>query len=198
MIVLNKKIVLLIGLFTIIVFMTFVFNFLAGQKKQIQKAALTPRETPVILSPEPAAVRQELVIPKNIVSAPTLPPAEGAGVNPESAMVKSSQDEIQKLFAALPYEKNLPLSTGIEANIVIAPPDLEASPWVLTIQIFNIDYLTDKTDPQYNLMRQSFREAAAHVFTWIRENGADPEKIIVSWGDKAYIQDIAKEWLKSP
>jgi len=46
-------------------------------------------------------------------------------------------------------------------------------------------------------MKQSFKEAANDVFTWMQSKGADPRKMFIVWGDRKFIQDSAEMWLRS-
>lgn len=103
---------------------------------------------------------------------------------------------LQAIGHNLPYTKDFQLSTDLTVSVVIPAKDLQYNPWSLTVQIFGIDYEVPAGDPEYQRMKTSFLEAANLVFEWIRSNGADPQKIIVSWGDKAFIQDQAEEWLQ--
>lgn len=184
----------------------FILNLLTTGRKKIplvNKLMPPPAETnfthkknvATFLSPVP---QSKIVIPMDIGLAPTYQPGKGEGIDINSKIVTDSISEIAKLESKLPYETDLKLSTRRTVSIIIPSRDLEPQPWILTVQIFGIDYISSKADKDYSLMKNSFREAAAHVFFWIKENGVEPEKIIVSWGDKAYIQDIAKDWLKSP
>jgi len=45
-------------------------------------------------------------------------------------------------------------------------------------------------------MKKSFQLAVASINKWIKEKGVDPQKIMIIWGDKEYIQNKSQEWLE--
>lgn len=129
---------------------------------------------------------------------PTLTPDKGQGIDLKSSVIQNSLKEIKKLSPGrLPYIKKLSLSTGQSVEVVIPPRNLEAYPWILTVQIFGLNYQTVAGEADYETMEKSFHEAARYVFNWMRDNGAEPTKILINWGDKAYIQETADQWLQS-
>ncbi|HRN70305.1 MAG TPA: hypothetical protein PLS49_03900 [Candidatus Woesebacteria bacterium] len=44
-------------------------------------------------------------------------------------------------------------------------------------------------------MQTSFLESAQQVFYWLKEQNIDTEKIIIQWGDRAFIQERSEAWL---
>lgn len=133
-----------------------------------------------------------------LIPIPTLAPEKGQGIDVSSSAVKNSLKEIRKLSPVrLPYIQKLALSTGQSVEVVIPPRNLEAYPWILTIQIFGLNYQTIAGEDDYEIMEKSFHEAARYVFDWMRDNGAEPTKILINWGDQAYIQETAEQWLRS-
>lgn len=138
------------------------------------------------------------MLPLTVNLIPTLKPEQGQGINMNSKQIQQATFEIKKITPDIPYEKNITLSTGLSVSILIPPKELLDNPWTLSVQIFNIDYQVPPQDKEYEKMKKSFREAAYIVLDWIRSKGCDPNKMVISWGDKAYIQRTAEEWLKSP
>ncbi len=155
-------------------------------------------EVPQVINTEPtrSAPDPDKIIPPVIKDAPSLPPEQGGGIDENSSLVQSSIVEIQKLNPHLPYTFNFISSTGVEVSILIPKQELQINRWTLTAQAFGINYNTSPDQPDYESMRKSFNEAAYLVFDWVKENNADPEKIIFVWGDKKFIQDQAIKWLR--
>lgn len=127
---------------------------------------------------------------------PTLSEAEGGGIDIESKVASDSAAEILKLQTFLPYLRTFRLTTGLEIDVLINEQALQDNPWSLSIELYGIDYQTPTSDKNYTLMKNSFREAAAGVFSFIESNGINPKKIIFTWGDREFIQSRAEEWLK--
>ena len=63
------------------------------------------------------------------------------------------------------------------------------------MQIFGIDYQSPENTTDYAIAKSTFLEAANKVFAWMESKGADPNKIIISWGDRQFIQERAEKWL---
>jgi hypothetical protein len=133
--------------------------------------------------------------PLNIKNAPTVAPDTGGGTDINSPIVKNSISEIETLNNALPFERSFTTSQGIEVTILIPRQSLQTNSWTLKTQIFGINYNTSPEQEDYEAMRRSFIEAANVVFSWVKQNNADPGKIIYVWGDKKFIQDQAENWL---
>jgi hypothetical protein len=132
---------------------------------------------------------------KTIETVPTLPPAKGAGVDVQSAPVQNSKVEIEKLQKALPFIKKINVN-GEELTIRIPEASLQDYTWSLIVYIPELDFQVPTTAPHYASTKESFKAAAAEVYTWIRDHGVDPEKIIIIWGDDEFSQKRAKEWLQ--
>lgn len=158
--------------------------------------SFTSNPSPSQPNPTPAAptifINQK---PLNIKNAPTLPPTQGGGTDINSPVVQSSISEIEKLNAALPFERDFTTSAGVAVSIVIPRQTLQTNSWTLKAQIFGINYNTSPEQEDYEVMSRSFVEAANVVFSWIKQNNVDPERIIFVWGDRKYIQDQAEKWL---
>ncbi|MBP7832792.1 MAG: hypothetical protein KA035_03415 [Candidatus Levybacteria bacterium] len=150
-----------------------------------------PNITPFILSssPIPDAPESTLLLPTN-------PPSEGGGVNTSAPTVQTSTSEIRKVYPLLPYTQQLTLSTGLTVDVFVSDTNMNSRPWVLPISIEGIDYNASEGTPEYTQSRASFREAALKTLEWLKQQGVDTSKIFVSWGDRAYIQDKAEEWLQ--
>ncbi|HLC94457.1 MAG TPA: hypothetical protein VJH96_02730 [Patescibacteria group bacterium] len=135
------------------------------------------------------------IVPLMIDAVPTFSPGVGEGIDIYSKPVRISQKEIEKLVEYLPYEEEFTSSLGVPVTIVIPSSDL-GPPYILTVQIFGIDYGVVPSDPEYEEMRKSFKEGAERAFIWIKEKGASPSKIIMNWGHKAFVQQTAEQWLR--
>lgn len=173
-------------LFLIILVGIIVLSFVLPPSEPSPNVSLTPTQYPETTRLQPA----------NINRLPTYPPEKGQGVDTSASIVKQSEEEITKLHQFLPYKRDYRLSTGIDVSIVIPPKDLQNNPWTLTVQIFNINYDTQPAQEDYEIMKQSFREAASDVFTWIRSHGVNPNIIFISWGDMPHAQEKATQWLE--
>src|SRR3990167_5571536 len=182
----RKKIMILISIsFAVLFGLIILFNSLQkASQPQIQPPTPTtvnyPRPTRVEL-PRTSPPPKTLPIPQSIRNAPTYPPEIGQGIDIESELVQSSTSEVEKLYPYLPYLVDYQLSTGIIASIVIPAKDLQENPWSLTVQIFGIDYQVPADSQDYQLMKDSFREAANVVFEWMNSYGVDPQKLIIRW-----------------
>lgn len=196
----KNTIILIIISFVVLFGLIILFNLL--QKKS--QPQIRPTQT-IISYPTPTSVpllrttpvKQKLPLPQSIRNAPTYAPNQGQGVNLESTLVQTSMTEIEKLAFYLPYLKEYKLSTNLTVSIVIPAKDLQDNPWTLSVQIFAIDYGVPEDSPDYQVMKTSFIEAANAVFEWMKSLGVDPQKIIIRWGDKAFIKERAEEWLAS-
>jgi hypothetical protein len=164
------------------------------QKNTQTETTIAP--SPTVLFPTTVQSIKKTYPYKTVQSAPTLLPTQGLGIDINSSIIQTSQNEIKKLVSNLPYKKTLTLE-GIDIYIVIPPPDLQENPWTLTVQIFGIDYATPQTDPTFTSQKNNFLQAVQDVNTWIQSNGVNPQNIIIKWGDKLFIQQRAEEWLSS-
>ncbi len=132
---------------------------------------------------------------KTVETVPTLQPTKGAGVDIESAPVKDSKEEIAKLNKALPFIKKITVN-GEQVTIRIPEASLQDYTWSLIVYLPDLDFQAPTETPNYISSKETFKAAAAEVYTWIRQQGVDPEKIIIVWGDDAFTQQRAKEWLE--
>lgn len=159
----------------------------------------TPQNSPLPTSAQPSrypivSIRPEYFPPKQ-ADLPYIPQERGGGIDVRSTAVRASTAEIRKLLPELPYQQTKTLTTGQEVEILIPAQNLQYNAWTLSVQIFNLDYQIPETDPDYNLVKASFIEAANLVFDWMVSQGADPDKMIIVWGDRAFIQERAELWL---
>lgn len=146
--------------------------------------------------PTPVQTNVHLAKPPSILSVPTVPYQQGGGVDKNSPLIQQSENEIKKLTPFLPYNKSFTLSTGIRVDIVIPQETLQQAPWTLTVNMEGIIYtVSPQNSTLYTKAEISFKEAASHVFDWIRSHGADPNKIIFVWGNSATDQAQAEQWL---
>ncbi len=142
------------------------------------------------------ALKITLVPPKNIKEVPTLPYSQGGGIDTSDPIVRESAKNIQQLQEALPYSKTLRTSNGLDIEILIPPPDLQENRWTFTANVYGIDYEVEDGSPEYVLMKTAFREGAAHIFNYVRQQGVEPEKLIFKWGGRVFIEERAEEWLQ--
>lgn len=164
-------------------------------------ASLSSSEQPQVSSVTPTPVPNR-TIPKNINppslhSIPTIAQDAGGGIDLESPTVVRSLAAINTLAPFMPFKKDLTLSTGLPVSILIPSLDLQSNPWTLTVLIEEIDYNVGPTEPNYTFMKSSFREAAAIVFAWMQEHGVNPNNVLIQWGDRAFVQESAENFLKN-
>ncbi len=193
----NKLIFYLIIIFSfILLFLVMLFNLLSKKPtSNISSISPTPLPRPTSIPPPIIRVPMISVIPPSTNNLPTYVPERGRGVDLEAPLIKNSTREIEKLYRFLPLNQEVRLSTGLTVSIVIPAQNLQSNPWTLTVQIFSIDYEVPQSDSSYPLMKNSFQEATRVVFNWIKNNNANLQNIIISWGDRKFIQDRAEEWL---
>ncbi|MBI5122436.1 hypothetical protein HZA75_01105 [Candidatus Roizmanbacteria bacterium] len=192
----NKLVFYLIIIFSfILLFLIMLFNLLSKKPTTTPLISPTFLPTPTSIPPPVTRIPVVSVIPPSTNNLPTYAPEKGRGVDLEAPLIKNSTREIQKLYRFLPLNQEVRLSTGLTVSIVIPAKDLQSNPWTLTVQIFGIDYEIPQSDSSYPLMKNSFQEATRVVFNWIKNNNANPQSIIISWGDKQFIQDRAEEWV---
>lgn len=147
--------------------------------------------------------KQSISTPKPVTSEsftdvdviPTLPPARGAGVDIESKVAQDSRQEIEKLYPALPFSKTITVG-GKEVAIRIPEAELQDYKWSLIVYLPDLDFQAPTELPNYSLAKERFLAAASEVNLWIQQQGADPKKIIIVWGDTQFSQERAREWLK--
>lgn len=188
----KSQLYILIG-FTLLIVLFTAIAVMQGENSGTQSPSPSPKASsrqPVFDKFTPLQTKPIL-----IDEVPFKPESEGGGVNIESVLVRESEAEITKILPSLPYQNSLVNSAGQSVSIFIPPPQYQTTPWVLDVEIYGIDYQVNETDSNYNVERDSFQNAASGVFEWIKSRGADPEKIIISWGDRAYIRDQTQKWL---
>lgn len=196
---LNKKtIYIIIGaagfflLFLVLAFMVLSRQAAAPQSGGIANVTPVPSLTPfreVTIIPS--------VVPKSALKVPTYAPSEGRGVDIESPTVQTSMAEIEKLLPQLPLEKPLPSVEGpFPVVLNISAPSVVYPEWILNVYFDGINFLEPENSPYYAQTRTAFKHAANETYLWIQQQGADPTKIIILWGDTDATQAIAEEWLK--
>jgi|GEM_PF-1323427 len=157
--------------------------------------SLNPTST---ISPTPNMVGfSDIPQALTIDQVPRLSEENGGGLDINSQEIQNSIAQVNKLKDHMPYHKIGTTSKGIEIEIFIPPADLQENEWTVTAHIFGIDYQTPEDSDDYQMMRVSFLEGAAEVMDFIKAQGGDPQQIIIKWGDRAFIQDRAHEWLNS-
>ncbi|HLD26387.1 MAG TPA: hypothetical protein VJB63_00295 [Patescibacteria group bacterium] len=119
----------------------------------------------------------------------------GYGPHINSPLIQNAIKEKKKLTFFLPFDKQMRLSSGEEVSIVVPSEKYQHNAWTLTVQIFGIEYERASDDPEYETEKRSFLEASRMVFDWMRSHGVDYKKLIINWGDKAFIQERAEQWL---
>lgn len=122
-------------------------------------------------------------------------PREGFAIRTNAPEVINSEREIAKLRSSLPFIRDLTGVNRRKISIVIPEAEYQDDPWKLTVQIFGPDYQISSTSSNYQIEKALFIQGANTVFSWIRENGADSNKIIIKWGDQAFIQQRAEQWI---
>ncbi len=158
---------------------------------------LSPVTQPNIPTPTLSPIRDiGEKLPEKVESIPVKPVEEGGGADLEDQAIQASITELEKIKEHLPYFSSHTLSTGLLIDISIPDNLLENTPWILTVYITGVDYRTTDDDPQYQLNRDSFIEAAGLVLNWLESKGADTSRIYISWGDRAYEREMAEQWLQ--
>jgi hypothetical protein len=186
----NKQRLLFYSLifFTIIVLIVCILLFLSfGQEKQSESNNPLPQQT---ISPSP-----NLVIIEKSIAIKDLP-KNGFAIDTSTPVVETSEKEIDKFRQNLPYIVDFKSSTGRVISIVVPSESYQDDLWKLTAQIFGPNYQVTTTDPAYSTEKLLFYEGVSNLFTWIKQQGADPKKIIIKWGDKAFIQERAELWVE--
>lgn len=193
----NKLVFYLIIIFSfLLLLLIMLFNLLSRKPtSNISSISPTPLPGPTSILPPIIRVSTIPVIPPSTNNLPTYAPEKGRGIDLEAPLIKNSTREIQKLYKFLPLNREVRLSTGLTVSIIIPAQNLQSNPWTLTVQIFGIDYEVPQSDSRYLLMRNSFQEATRVVFNWMKNNNANLQDIIISWGDRKFIQDRAEEWV---
>lgn len=171
----------------VILLLFIVFSYYSRRPALIPNPALiTP--TPVRLIP----IKLEK-IPPQTNAIPTISPYQ---VNVSAPKTQASIQEIEKLNTALPFRDSFVSSTNIPVQIYIPHINPDGTNWVLPVEITGINYQVMTGDSSYTSMKQSFQEAVKIVFDFLDKNNIDRSKVFVSWGDRAYIQDQAQNWLE--
>lgn len=189
----KSQIYLIIGFIALII----IFTAIAVMQGENNTVTQKPSPSPKVSSRQPVLDKFTPLQTKPILidEVPFKPESEGGGVNIESVLVRESEAEILKILPSLPYQNNSVNSAGQQISILIPPPQYQTTPWVLDVEIYGIDYQVSEADSDYNKERDSFLNSASSVFSWIKSMGADPEKIIINWGDRAYIREQTQKWL---
>ncbi len=185
----NKKI--LIALSLLLLFIIITYLILARSGKYNNSGNLSPTPISDSLS-SPILVKS-----KNLDDAPTLAPEQGGGLDTSSNVLKDSALNIEKIAPAIPYKKTFVSSVGIEVGILIPSVKYQENRWTLLVNISGIDFEVPPNTSDYSTMKIAFREGVADVFKFIKAQGANPEKIIIKWGGRLFIEERAAEWLNN-
>lgn len=189
----KTQLFLIIGLIALVFIVALVATFQGGGVQNLPPSA-SPKPTSIQrpLSDIPSISEYKPIL---INEVPTKPQSEGGGVNLESQLVQESQREIAKILPQLPYQNSFIGGSGKTVSILIPSSQFQTTPWVIDVQIYGVNYQLPESDPNYNNERSAFLNAAANIFEWVKAQGADPEKIIFNWGDRAYIREQTQKWL---
>src|SRR5581483_10278470 len=174
------------GVLVIVVFILSAILFLNTNSSPQTQGQPTPTLSQTNLVPTVSA----LIIPANAI--PHLPNSNA--VDTTSTLVQTSQIEIQRITPFLPYVNDFTSTVGEQVSIVIPETQFQADPWKLQVNMNDINFQVLPSEPTYTREQTSFLEASNKLFSWIRSNGADPEKIIFTWGDPAFMQQRAEQW----
>lgn len=186
----SQLIIIALGIFIAIALIFLMFFSLSpsNQNKQpVIKTTTTPNLLPTVTITTTHPINSDLL--------PTMPPSKGFGVDRQSPVIIGSQTEIAKLIPSLPYINKIKTSEGLDVNIYLKPEDYQKIPQILNTEISNIDFQVSPQNPNYNQIKNSFLEAANNIFSWVKSNGADPNKIIFIWADKKFDRERANQWL---
>ncbi|CAN5170849.1 hypothetical protein BH09PAT2_BH09PAT2_00310 [soil metagenome] len=182
-----KKILIVLSIALLVLILIY-YYYIAKKNTSTSspEISITPTKTPNTIN----------IVSKNLEDAPKLAPEKGGGLDISSNVLKESALNIEKIISKLPYNKNLTSNEGVNIEILIPNSKYQENRWTLLVNIFGIDYEVPAGTPEYVAMRNAFREGAADVFAFIKDSGADPEKIIIKWGDRSIVEDRAIEWVK--
>lgn len=176
----QKVLIILVLLLSLVVIISYLF---------------LPKDSKPVSTPSPTSLSNLRSQPIKMADVPYKPSDQGGGVDTGAQKVVDSKNEIKKLVNAFPYEQNFQTTSGKKVTILIPGADLQLNPWTLTVQIFGIDYQTSPEYEDYQSEKNAFVESANLVFGWMKSQGVNPDKIIISWGGKEFIQQRAEEWL---
>jgi hypothetical protein len=187
----NKQILIAILVTILLVILYSYFSFI---NRNPSSPPIIPVQKTITITTAP--IKGDLPKVLNINQVPTLRPDQGQGVDITSQIAQNSTGQINVIEKELTYEDTIKTSNGQEVTIVIPRKDLQANPWTLTVYTHGVNFNAPKNSKEYNTMKTAYLESVAHVFTWLRSKGVQPEQVIFQWGDKRYIQDRAEEWLR--
>jgi len=130
-----------------------------------------------------------------ITKLPRIPDEQGGGINTQSQIVKTSQENLKILAPKLPFSKQITTLDGIAIEIVMPVQEHVMNDWTLLVNIFGPDYQIPETDPQYDIMRRAFLTGAEEVFLFLEQNSIDPKNVIIQWGDRRITTVRSELWL---
>ncbi len=189
-----KKTIYIIIFISIFFLFFYIISSLFRSQNTSEKPNLTP--TPTSSPYFRREFLKEVTPPPSTRTIPTIPSSQGGGVNTNEDKVEASTAEIKKVLPYLPIKRPYTLSTGRIVDIIISTNGLETRPWVLPVYIGGIDYTIPATHAQYAEERSTFLEAVNIIYTILKEHGAKPENMYINWGDRAFIQERAEQWLQ--
>lgn len=137
----------------------------------------------------------EKITPLEIEELPFIPQEQGGGIDVNSGIVKSSTSQIDKLREKLPYKTKFTAFSGEVIEILIPADEYQDTLWTLNVYITGLDYQSPDGTDEYVKAKADFLEGANRAFLWMKSNNVNPEELIISWGDRAFIQKRAEEWL---
>ena len=186
--------IIAVSVLVVLVVLTMVFrNRIGGQTNN--QTAVTPTIPAQTITPFRSVTIDAQ--PETLNAIPTFTPEEGAGLNINSPVAQQSEAEIAKLYPFLPHEQNIVLPDGSQASFLIPQEDYQDNTWSILVNVYGIDFHVPIDSPFYAQQKSAFKIVVNEVLTWIKNRGADPNKVIIIWGDRAFIQDRAEEWLQN-
>lgn len=180
---------ILLGAAFVIFIILSIVNFFTNPQKP---SGVTPTPTRTTDSPN---TQRPSGSPLNSLLIPTT--ASMGRIDTTSLSIQGSTQELSKIEPFLNYQKEIILPNGNFIDIVISKRGLQETPWILPVSISGIKFQLPINDPNYSQEQQSFREASKELFEWLESHDVDVKKIYIRWGDKAYIQQRAEEWLNN-
>ena len=133
---------------------------------------------------------------QSILNIPTLGPKENYAIDTNSPIIQDSISSIRALAPALPYVYSFTSTGGISVDIRIPDRTYADNTWVQLVYIFGPDYMVAEGDVDYDINRQAFMEAAKQVFQFFDSQKIDTTKLIIQWGDRAFIREPSEKWLQ--
>ena len=184
------------ALFLVVIVIIMAILSFNNSSPQTQDITVDPTPTAVPVTTSTVPLKRSTGEPVAIGSLPKKQVPGGTAPDLKAPAISTSQQELTALFPHLPFVVDVTLSTDRKVSIVVPSRQYQDAPWKLTAQVFNIDYRIPISSKNYATEKAAFLESASYIFGWMKQHKVNPDNVIIKWGDEAYIQQRAEEWLK--